>query len=110
MSKRWRSFEKHNSRIHVAMLCEISAKSVWLLRFFSPLSFPAGNMQPETEVDTEINKTTGLLSFITNLCTHIYIIKILSQAITLVALFTPTCFDPYGSSSGSTSGPCQVTD
>ena len=27
----------------------------------------------------------------------IYIIKILSQAITLVALFTPTCFDPYGS-------------
>ena len=28
----------------------------------------------------------------------IYIIKILSQAITLVALFTPTCFDPYGSS------------
>ena len=36
----------------------------------------------------------------------IYIIKILSQAITLVALFTPTCFDPYGSSSGSTAGPC----
>ena len=35
-----------------------------------------------------------------------YIIKILSQAITLVALFTPTCFDPYGSSSGSTAGPC----
>ena len=30
----------------------------------------------------------------------IYIIKILTQAITLVALFTPTCFDPYGSSSG----------
>jgi len=27
----------------------------------------------------------------------IYIIKILSQAATLVALFTPTCFDPYGS-------------
>ena len=27
----------------------------------------------------------------------IYIIKILSQAVTLVALFTPTCFDPYGS-------------
>ena len=26
----------------------------------------------------------------------IYVIKILSQAITLVALFTPTCFDPYG--------------
>ena len=39
-------------------------------------------------------------------CALIYIIKILSQAITLVALFTPTCFDPYGSSSGSTSGPC----
>ena len=36
----------------------------------------------------------------------IYIIKILSQTITLVALFTPTCFDPYGSSSGSTAGPC----
>ena len=36
----------------------------------------------------------------------IYIIKILSQAVTLVALFTPTCFDPYGSSSGSTAGPC----
>ena len=36
----------------------------------------------------------------------IYIIKILSQAITLVARFTPTCFDPYGSSSGSTAGPC----
>ena len=36
----------------------------------------------------------------------IYIIQILSQAITLVALFTPTCFDPYGSSSGSTAGPC----
>ena len=36
----------------------------------------------------------------------IYIIKILSQAITLVALFTPTCFDTYGSSSGSTAGPC----
>ena len=36
----------------------------------------------------------------------IYIITILSQAITLVALFTPTCFDPYGSSSGSTAGPC----
>ena len=30
----------------------------------------------------------------------------LSQAITLVALFTPACFDPYGSSSGSTAGPC----
>jgi len=27
----------------------------------------------------------------------IYIIKILSQAVTLVALFTSTCFDPYGS-------------
>ena len=36
----------------------------------------------------------------------IYIIKILSQAITLVAFFTPTCFDPYRSSSGSTAGPC----
>ena len=36
----------------------------------------------------------------------IYIIKILSQAVTLVALFTPTCFDPYGLSSGSTTGPC----
>jgi len=36
----------------------------------------------------------------------IYIIKILSHAITLVALFTPTCFDPYGSSSGSIVGPC----
>ena len=36
----------------------------------------------------------------------IYIIKILSQAIILVALFTPTCFGPYGSSSGSTAGPC----
>ena len=36
----------------------------------------------------------------------IYIIKILSQAITLVALFTPTCFDPYRSSSGSTAGHC----
>jgi len=35
-----------------------------------------------------------------------YIIKILSQAITLVALFTPTCFDPCRSSSGSTAGPC----
>jgi len=46
------------------------------------------------------------LNFITNVCTHIYIIKILSQAITLVALFTRTCFDPYGSSSGITAGPC----
>jgi len=36
----------------------------------------------------------------------IYIIKILSQAVILVALFTPTCFDTYGSSSGSTTGPC----
>ena len=36
----------------------------------------------------------------------IYIIKILSQAVTFVALFTPTCFDPYGSSSGGTAGPC----
>ena len=36
----------------------------------------------------------------------VYIIKILSQAVTLVSLFTPTCFDPYGSSSGSTAGPC----
>jgi len=36
----------------------------------------------------------------------IYIIKILSQAVTLVARFTPTCFNPYGSSSGSTAGPC----
>ena len=36
----------------------------------------------------------------------IYIIKILSQAVTLIAHFTPTCFDPYGSSSGSTAGPC----
>ena len=36
----------------------------------------------------------------------IYIIKILSQAVTLIAHFTPTCFDPYASSSGSTAGPC----
>ena len=36
----------------------------------------------------------------------IYIIKILSQAVTFVALFIPTCFDPYGSLSGSTAGPC----
>ena len=36
----------------------------------------------------------------------IYIIKIISQAVTLVALFTPACFDPYGSSSGSIAGPC----
>ena len=36
----------------------------------------------------------------------IYFIKILSQSITLVALFTPTCFDLYESSSGSTAGPC----
>ena len=36
----------------------------------------------------------------------IYIIKILSQAVTLIAHITPTCFDPYGSSSGSISGPC----
>ena len=35
----------------------------------------------------------------------IYIIKILSQAITLITQFIPTCFDPYGSSSGSTAGP-----
>ena len=35
----------------------------------------------------------------------IYIIKILSQAVTLIAHFTPTCFDPFGSSSGSTAGP-----
>jgi len=27
----------------------------------------------------------------------IYIIKILSHAVTLMAHFTPTCFDPYGS-------------
>jgi len=27
----------------------------------------------------------------------IYIITILSQTVTLVARFTPTCFDPYGS-------------
>ena len=44
-----------------------------------------------------------------DVCTHIYI-KILSQLITSVALFTPTCFDPYGSSSESPSGPCQVAD
>jgi len=38
---------------------------------------------------------------------HSYIfIKILSQAVTLIAHFTRTCFDPYGSSSGSTAGPC----
>ena len=37
---------------------------------------------------------------------HSYIIKILSQAVTLIAHFTPTCFDPCGSSSGSTTGPC----
>ena len=36
----------------------------------------------------------------------IYIIKILSQAVTLIAHITPTCFDPYGSSSGIISGPC----
>ena len=36
----------------------------------------------------------------------IYIMKILSQAVTLIAHFTPTCFDPYGSSSGSTAGLC----
>ena len=36
----------------------------------------------------------------------IYIIKILSQAVMLITHFTPTCFDPYGSSSGSTAGPC----
>ena len=36
----------------------------------------------------------------------IYIIKILSQAVTLIAHFTPTYFDPCGSSSGSTAGPC----
>ena len=36
----------------------------------------------------------------------IYIIKILSQAVTLIAYITPTCFDPYGSPSGSISGPC----
>ena len=36
----------------------------------------------------------------------IYIIKILSQAVMLIAHFTPTCFDPYGSSSGSTAGRC----
>ena len=36
----------------------------------------------------------------------IYIIKILSQAVTLIAHFTPTFFDPYGSSSGSTAGSC----
>ena len=47
----------------------------------------------------------GLLSFSPTYAL-MYIIKILSQAVTLVALFTPTCFDPYGSSSGSTAGPC----
>ena len=31
MSKRWRSFERHNSRTHVAMLSEISVKPLWLL-------------------------------------------------------------------------------
>ena len=36
----------------------------------------------------------------------IFINKMLSQSVTLVALFTPTCFDSYGSSSGSTAGPC----
>ena len=53
-----------------------------------------------------LNKTRIflLLSF-TPTYALIYIIKILSQAVTLVALFTPTCFDPYGSSSGSTAGP-----
>jgi len=35
----------------------------------------------------------------------ICIIKILSQAVTLIAHFTPTYFDPCGSSSGSTAGP-----
>ena len=28
----------------------------------------------------------------------IYIIKIISQAVILIAHFIPTCFDPYGSS------------
>ena len=52
-------------------------------------------------------KTTGkiILSFSPTYAL-IYIIKILSQAVTLIAHFTPTCFDPYGSSSGSTAGPC----
>ena len=46
-----------------------------------------------------------LLSFLPTYAL-IYIIKILSQAVSLIAHFTPTCFDPYGSSSGSTAGPC----
>ena len=50
-----------------------------------------------------------LLSFLPTYAL-IYIIKILSQAVTLIAHITPTCFDLYGSSSGSISGPCQVTD
>ena len=53
----------------------------------------------------KINKALCSLSF-SSTYALIYIIKILSQAVTLVARFTPTCFDPYGSSSGSTAGPC----
>ena len=53
---------------------------------------------------------TGFYCFTVHFCSLsfsptyalIYIIKILSQAVTLIAHFTPTCFDPYGSSSGST--------
>ena len=56
-------------------------------------------------VNTEL-KTHILNLLLSPTYALIYIIKILSQAITLVALFAPTCFDPYGSSSGSTAGPC----
>ena len=69
----------------------------------------------------KVNKHKMCVAFIVSPCIFVqlvfsptyalvYIIKILSQAVTLIAHITPTCFDPYRSSSGSISGPCQVTD
>ena len=66
----------------------------------------------QKELDAQILWKTSqkdLLSFSPTYAL-IYIIKILSQAVILIAHITPTCFDPYGSSSGSISGPCKVTD
>ena len=98
----------------VCILLGISpASDCSLPTFRNPLSVPSsdrgfrnvGKLQSDGgEIPKRIH-TIILLSFSPTYA-FIYIIKILSQAVTLIALFTPTCFDPYGSSSGSTAGPC----
>ena len=84
--------------------------------FYSRLGGPQGRSGRAKKSSSQLYQHTiaYLYCFTVHFCSLsfsptyalIYIIKILSQAITLVALFTPTCFDSYGSSSGSTAGPC----